>query len=377
MVFAGAALVAAAAVSSNALAKRQPPAPPAQQQQGQAQGPRPKIEVVFVLDTTGSMSGLIQGAKDKIWSIAHHIATGQPKPDVKIGLVAYRDRGDVYVTKKFALTGDLDAVFQNLQGFQADGGGDTPEHVAKGLYDAVYGMDWSKDSMKMVFLVGDAPPHTDYNDGFDYEKIVKEAHRREIRVHAIRCGTDPSTEIAWQKIARIGSGMYASIAETGGVVSITTPHDAELADLGRKLNDTAIIVGGDEDRRRVAAKAEGAARADAPAAADRASYYAVSGAGLDEKDALAKPAAAPAAVAAAPPPMLPAEMRTMSTEEKKAYVTKKAGEREHILRQMNEVAAKRDAYIRAKQKEAGPANAFDDVVDKAISEQAKDYGVKY
>ena len=96
--------------------------------------------MVFVLDTTGSMSGLIQGAKDKIWSIANHIVSGKPTPDVKIGLVAYRDRGDAYVTKKHGLTGDLDAVFENLNAFRADGGGDTPEHVAKGLSDAIYGM---------------------------------------------------------------------------------------------------------------------------------------------------------------------------------------------------------------------------------------------
>src|SRR4051794_24266330 len=58
----------------------------------------PRVELVFALDTTGSMSGLIDGAKRKIWSIAQFIAQGQPKPDVRIGLVAYRDIGDAYVT---------------------------------------------------------------------------------------------------------------------------------------------------------------------------------------------------------------------------------------------------------------------------------------
>lgn len=41
-----------------------------------ASGARPAVEVVFVLDTTGSMGGLIAAAKEKIWSIANTLATG-------------------------------------------------------------------------------------------------------------------------------------------------------------------------------------------------------------------------------------------------------------------------------------------------------------
>ena len=67
------------------------------------------MEVVFCLDTTGSMGGLIEGAKEKIWSICNQIAGGKPTPDLKVGLVAYRDKGDDYVTKVYDLTDDLDA----------------------------------------------------------------------------------------------------------------------------------------------------------------------------------------------------------------------------------------------------------------------------
>src|SRR2546421_5893553 len=87
----------------------------------------PQVEVVFCLDTTGSMSGLIEGAKQKIWSIVNQIASGRPTPDIKVGLLGYRDRGDAYVTKLFELTTDLDEVHKNLKEFKADGGGDTPE----------------------------------------------------------------------------------------------------------------------------------------------------------------------------------------------------------------------------------------------------------
>src|SRR5687768_687589 len=74
----------------------------------------PQVEVVFVLDTTGSMGDLLEGAKKKIWSIASEIARGKPSPRLKIGLVAYRDKGDAYVTKVTDLNEDLDKVYADL-----------------------------------------------------------------------------------------------------------------------------------------------------------------------------------------------------------------------------------------------------------------------
>src|SRR3954467_13396584 len=79
---------------------------------------KPNVEVVFCLDTTGSMGGLIEAAKQKIWSISNQIAGGKPTPLLKVGLVAYRDKGDAYVTKVFDLSDDLDAVHATLKGFR-------------------------------------------------------------------------------------------------------------------------------------------------------------------------------------------------------------------------------------------------------------------
>src|SRR4030095_11355722 len=126
-------------------------------------GQRPRVELVFALDTTGSMSSLIEGAKQKIWSLASFVAQGQPTPDLRVGLVAYRDVGDVYVTKVFDLDSDLHRVYARLRRFNADRGGDGPEHVARALDDAVNRMSWSGEQsvIKVIYLVGDAPPHTD------------------------------------------------------------------------------------------------------------------------------------------------------------------------------------------------------------------------
>src|SRR5689334_17712995 len=96
-----------------------------------------QVQVCFVLDTTGSMGGLIEGAKAKIWTIANQIVKQKPTPEVKFALIGYRDRGDQYVTKLFDLTDDIDAVFKNLTAFQADGGGDEPESVNQAMDEAV------------------------------------------------------------------------------------------------------------------------------------------------------------------------------------------------------------------------------------------------
>src|SRR3954470_8792571 len=100
--------------------------------------PKPKVEVVFCLDTTGSMGGLIEGAKQKIWAICNQVASGKPTPDLRVGLVAYRDRGDAYVTRVIDLTDDLDDIHKQLMGFRAEGGGDEPESVNQALDDAVH-----------------------------------------------------------------------------------------------------------------------------------------------------------------------------------------------------------------------------------------------
>ena len=84
--------------------------------------PSSTLELVFVLDTTGSMGGLLDGAKQRIWGIVNEVMQTESRPAVRIGLVAYRDRGDQFVTQVLPLTDDLDQVYKVLMSYQADGG---------------------------------------------------------------------------------------------------------------------------------------------------------------------------------------------------------------------------------------------------------------
>ena len=206
---------------------------------------RPRVEVVFCLDTTGSMGGLIDSAKQKIWSICNKIVGGQPSPQLKVGLVAYRDRGDEYVTKTFDLSSDLDEVHSRLMRFQAAGGGDEPESVNEALHVALTNVDWSTDSnvLRIIYLVGDAPPHTDYANDISYKVSCKKAHEKGIIINTIQCGSIQSTTPFWKEIAQNADGRFVQIAQDGGVMTVCTPYDARLAEINAQLAQTGVVYG--------------------------------------------------------------------------------------------------------------------------------------
>ncbi len=363
-----------------------PPPPPPKPPQVLAPLPaeaRPQVDVVFVLDTTGSMSALIDGAKRKIWEIARFIAQGRPAPELRIGLVAYRDVGDEYVTRFFDLTDDLDGVYQNLSAFHAGGGGDTPEHVAKALHDAVFRTSWSsnKNALKLVYLVGDAPPHTDYNDGFNHRAIAEQARGRGIVINTVRCGSDESTRSAWLDIANRAGGEFSSVEQSGGMVETSTPFDGELARLNRALTETAVPYGTAEKRARVVSKAKHSLEAPAAAQAERAGWFGLLGsrgrnAAVSEGDLLDDVANKRVDLNRLEGSELPEDLQGLPAAERQAALDKKNSERSAILGQINDMSAKRDAYLRSKAA-AAPSKGFDGSVRSTVKKQAESIGLRY
>jgi hypothetical protein len=342
------------------------------------------IEVAFVLDTTGSMSGLIEGAKRKIWSIANQLVSAQQKTDVRFALIGYRDRGDAYVTQLYDLTDDLDAVYARLMQFQASGGGDGPESVNQALHEAVTRLDWStsRDVYRVIFLVGDAPPHLDYQDDVRYDRSVRLARQRDIAVNAIQCGSWEETAQVWREIASLGMGTYAAIAQDGGMALVATPMDEELARLNRELAGTVVAYGAEHERRAAEEKVGNALRAEAPAAADRLAYLAKASSGAvvtGAKDLVAD-AAAGAPVASVAPEALPPALRALPAAEREAYVEQQVAKRKQLQARIARVTAERDAYLakaEARARAAGEADAFDQKVNDAIKAQAQRKGISF
>lgn len=344
----------------------------------QLRSSRPDVDVVFCLDTTGSMSGLIEGAKQKIWSIANRIVEGKPTPALRIGLVGYRDKGDEYVTKVFDLDDDLDTVYENLMSFAANGGGDTPEHVNKGLHDAVNAMQWnnSRDSLKLIFLVGDCPPHTDYQDGYDYKKICESAVKKDIIINTVQCGSDSNTIKYWKEIAKLGEGEYSAIAQSGGMVAIDTPMDAELSRLNSLLEGTVIAYGSDEVRKEYKDRSKFIKAMSAPIAAERAVYKSA-GASYAEYDLVDTMALGKVDLEDIEEEWLPDEMKGMSIKERKSYLKEKEAEREKIKSKIKLLSKKRNTYIKSERKKSPSKDSFDSVVEKLIEKQARKKGIKY
>lgn len=348
---------------------------------------KPKIEVVFVLDTTGSMGGLIQTAKEKIWSIASTMASAQPAPEIKMGLVAYRDRGDAYVTKVIDLSGDLDSMFATLMDFKADGGGDSPESVNKALYDAVHHISWSQDtsSYKAIFLVGDASPHMDYQDEIQFPQILKTAKSRDIVVNTIQCGADRTTHDHWQKIARLSAGRYFQVEQAGSAIAIATPFDDEIATLSKKLDDTRLYYGTEEAKIKQRVKVESTKKLHASSSvasrARRAAYNASkSGASnfLGEGELVDDVASGRVELSEIDRDELPAQIQALAPAEQKAAIQKKAEKRQALKDNINKLAQQRQSYLKEEVDKLGDTEkSLDYQIFRAVSEQADKKGISY
>ena len=346
-----------------------------------------RIDVVFVLDTTGSMGGLIGAAKEKIWSIATTMASAQSAPEIRMGLVAYRDRGDTYVTKVVDLSSDLDSIYATLMDFQADGGGDGPESVNQALHDAVHKVSWSQQAgtYKVVFLVGDAPPHMDYQDDIKYPVTLSAAKAKGIVVNAIQSGQVSATTPAWQQIAKLGAGQYFQVEQTGNAVAIATPFDEKIAKLSAKMDDTRLYYGTKEEkkkqRRKQAAADKLHAASSVESRARRATFNAsTSGAAnfLGEGELVEEVSSGRVDLSSIDKDQLPAAMQAMAPEEQAKVISETADRRNELKRQITRLTKERAEYLDKKVKQAGGASdSLDDQIYRAVREQAGKLGLTY
>jgi len=342
------------------------------------------VEVVFVLDTTGSMSGLIAGAKQKIWSIASDLVKADQGAKVRLGLVAYRDRGDAYVSRHFDLTRDIDSIYSALVGLTAEGGGDTPEAVNQALSDAVLKSSWTQGEgvYRSIFLVGDAPPHTDEPQSPAYLESLRQARERGILVNTVQCGDDPETARVWREIASASQGRYVSLVQDGGMSLAATPMDAELAELGGELRETALVFGDAEAQAKAQRKLSSADAASPIASAARLSYLASQGGRLMSGDSDLVDAVSEGEVSleAVPSSALPPEIASLPLEEQKAAVAEKREARQRIQERVGKLLKQREEYLegeRDRRRSEGESLGFDDQVRDIVREQASENGIPY
>jgi len=172
------------------------------------------VDIVFVLDTTGSMSEEIASVKSTIQKVAESLSSSQIR--VRMGLVEYKDRSDAYVTKVYPISTDLNAFGQRVAGLTAGGGGDMPEDMNAGLHVALTQLDWSSDSVaRLAFVIGDAPPHLDY-DGPDYAQDIRTASHKGIQLFTIAAsGMDATGQAVWRQMAQFTGGTNMFVLRGG------------------------------------------------------------------------------------------------------------------------------------------------------------------
>jgi len=129
------------------------------------------LDVLFVVDATGSMGWVLDEVKARILDIATVVRS--LVPIARFGIVAYRDEGDPeFVTKAQPLTYSTLKLQRFLGGLKAEGGGDVYEAVHEGIRVGVESSDWRSGARKILILVGDAPP-----DAKGLSRVLREVQR--------------------------------------------------------------------------------------------------------------------------------------------------------------------------------------------------------
>ena len=305
-----------------------------------------------------------------------------------MGLVAYRDIGDDYVTKTFDLTTDIQGLYADLLQLRARGGGDWPESVNEALYVGVTKMNWSRgrDSTRIIFLVGDAPPHMDYAQDMKYPEVMRLARARDITVNTVQAGSARDTERYWREIAQMGRGEYMMIPQDGGkIVVIETPYDREIIELQGRINRTVVPYGSQTQQRgvrdRVQQYALGGPRRSPPTwraiwrSAPRVpdeSPKPITGDG----DLVGDVASGRQSLSALPEAQLPDDLRRMSPAERQAHIDRQMNERRTLNERLSDArAAARPPHrrrARARRRGPRPTRSTGGRADAALADRALD-----
>ncbi len=171
-----------------------------------------KTQIMFIVDTTGSMSDEMLYLQKDFTSIADEVGDA----NTQYAALFYKDEGDIYVTRGEGFTSDVNAVKKQLNAEVADGGGDTPEAVAEAFTEAFAKENWQDDAVKVAFLIYDAPPH----DGKDVEleNAIRAASEKGIHlVPVVSSNGSRETELFGRACAICTNGSYVFLTDDSGV----------------------------------------------------------------------------------------------------------------------------------------------------------------
>ena len=318
---------------------------------------KPVIQVALLLDTSGSMSSLIDQAKTELWSIVNKLDKARykgQKPKIEVALYEYGksslERDEGYIRQLAPFTHDLDGLSEILFSLKTNGG---DEYCAWVIRSAMDSLKWKhrEGSLRMIFVAGNEP----FTQGpVEVGPVLSEADEAGVLVHPIYCSNgNKSDQISWESAADLAHTDLKVIDHTRVANIPKTPYDKRIQELNAELNKTYIGYGvaGRKNVARQQAQDANMASVGGGAATERAVTKASANYRNESWDLVDK-AEAEGGELNVQEEALPPEMQKMSDEERKDYVAEKAQERKKIQAEIKDLNEKRTEYIAEKQKES-------------------------
>lgn len=316
-------------------------------------GRRAAVDVAILLDTSNSMDGLIDQAKNQLWTIVQQFAKAKKNGQTPVLRVALFEYGNTklpasegYIRQVVPLIDDFDKLSESLFALRTNGG---DEYCGQVINEAVKRLDWSKEpnSDKAIFIAGNEP----FTQGpVDYHKSCKRAIERGIVVNTIHCGNSrEGIEGEWQRGAQLAEGEFFNIDQDRTEVHIDCPQDKVIIQLNAELNKTYLWYGAAHERGRYeanqAAQDANAERSSSNAISTRAAAKAGAAYRNYSRDLVDTLAEDKEILKKVKDEELPDSLKQMSPEKREAYIRQMASRRGEVQKQINELASEREKYL--------------------------------
>ncbi len=343
----------------------------------------PVVQLAILLDTSGSMSGLIEQAKMQLWKIVNEMATakrGNRAPMLEVALYEYGKSSipasEGYIRMLVPLTSDLDRISEELFKLRTNGGS---EFCGMVIDKAVRELTWNKSNKeyKVIFIAGNEP----FTQGsVDYKNSCKSAISKGIIVNTIFCGPfQTGINSKWKDGADVADGSYMNIDQNRKIVHISAPQDKEIIRLGKALNKTYISYGkkGAEMKKRQEKQDLNAGSMSPSVMVQRSAVKASKQYTNTSWDLVDADKEGKVKVEEIAEDELPAEMKKMSTDEKKDFIKKKSIERSEIQKKIQSLKKEREKYVKSKRIEMSKDKTLDDAIIEALKKQAEKKKYKF
>lgn len=346
-----------------------------------------KVQIAILLDTSGSMEGLISQAKTQLWKVVNTFTEAKKDgavPFVEVALYEYGNSGlhvgNNYIRQIEPFSRDLDEISRELFSLKTNGG---EEYCGAVIQRALSDLSWdsAKGTYKVIFIAGNEP----FTQGsVDPRSACKDAMEKGVIVNSIHCGNrEEGMRGSWHDGPALAGGKYLVIDQDKAVAYVPAPQDKEIADLGIELNKTYIGYGRkreESSRKQQAADSDAAASAPAGANVERAISKASKNYDNRSWDLVDGVREKNVDLSKLPAEELPENMRGMKPEERVAYVEEAAKNRAGIQKKIAGLNAEREDFLqKERQKQAGAKGekTLDEAIAETTREQAGKLGYKF